>query len=62
MSRLVYSVTCPGCSKRIHAPSEDKRRAAVVRHVRNCNALGHGKAKSDVLVPLSEVLPAELPK
>lgn len=52
MSHIVYAVTCPGCLKRIHAPSEDKRRAAVLRHIRNCNVL---RREASSLVPLDEV-------
>lgn len=48
MTHTVYSVNCPGCSRRIHAPSEDKRRAAVLRHIRNCAAI---KWDSSLLVP-----------
>lgn len=38
MSRARYEVACPGCGRRLTATSEDKRRARVLTHVRNCNA------------------------
>ena len=37
--RIVHEVRCPGCGRRIRAGSLDERRARVLRHVRNCNAL-----------------------
>lgn len=52
---LVYQTSCPGCGKHLHGPSEEKRRAAVVRHIRNCNALNFGRV-APPLVPLSEAL------
>lgn len=39
MTRLVFEATCPGCTKVIRAPSADERRARVLRHIRNCNAM-----------------------
>lgn len=39
MKRVVFEATCPGCGKRIHAPSAEKREANANRHARNCAAL-----------------------
>jgi hypothetical protein len=55
-SRVVYQVNCPGCGRRIRAPSEDLRRQRVITHVRNCYAFRKADAPT---VPLDLVAPPE---
>lgn len=51
MSHTRYDTQCPGCGRRVSGLSEDARRARVLVHIRNCNAL----KKLGAMVPLDQV-------
>lgn len=44
--RRATEVNCPGCNRLIRGRTDDLRRAAVLRHVRNCNALMNSQTVS----------------